>query len=403
MPADETRPVIISGAGIAGLTAALAFSRRGFSVHLFEQASHIESLGAGIQLSPNATRILDRLGVLDALRAKAVQPQAVVLKEATTLRELAKVPLGEAAETRWHAPYLVTHRADLQQALMAATLEAPNIELTAGTPVRDIITGPESVAVLAGDKAGWPVSGSLLIGADGVWSTVRRLCRNHADSRFTGELAWRATIRADSSAGAAFLQIGAMHCVTAFLNGGFHLVAYPISAGAAVNLVAFTPAERIADGWSGMGEHSFLERAVRREAPALVDLIKKAGPWSIWPLHTVDAKAAWTASNIALIGDAAHAMTPFAAQGAAMAIEDAETLAHFVSVRPGDLPATLQEWESVRRQRVLRVIRRGALNRLAWHAAGPVALARNLLLKSRPAENLVADLDWLYSWGAPVS
>lgn len=401
MNANETRPIIIAGGGIAGLTAALAFSRRDLPVRLFEQASHIEAVGAGIQLSPNATRVLDRLGVLSSLRVKAVQPQAVLLKDAATLRYLAKVPLGKAAETRWRAPYLVIHRADLQQALTAAALETPNIELTTGTPVRDIIAGPESVAVLAGDAKGQPISGSLLVGADGVWSTIRGLCRSRAESRFTGELAWRTTIRTDSAAGAAFVRIGAVHCVTAFLHGCFHLVAYPISAGAAINLVAFTPGERIANEWSGKAEPAVLERALRRAAPALADLIRMAGPWTTWPLHTVDAKAAWTASNVALIGDAAHAMTPFAAQGAAMAIEDAETLAHFVSARPDDLPAALQEWEAVRRQRVLRVIRRGALNRLAWHAPGPVALARNLFLKSRPAENLVADLDWLYGWDAP--
>jgi salicylate hydroxylase len=401
MYANGTPPVIVAGAGIAGLTAALAFSARGISTRIFEQAPSIETVGAGIQLSPNASRILDRCDVLETLRAKAVQPQAVVLKDAATLRVLARVPLGKAAETRWGAPYLVIHRADLQAALTARVLESPHISLVTGARVRDIVTKPEGPSVRI-ESSESLIAGSLLVGADGVWSAVRRLCRDHGESRFTGELAWRTTIGIDSDAGAAFAAIGAGDCVTTFLHGGFHLVAYPISAGAAVNLVAFTPGERMAEGWSGKADAAILERALRGAAPALVRLVETAGPWTTWPLHTVDAKAAWTAPGIALIGDAAHAMTPFAAQGAAMGIEDAETLAGcFAAARIQDLAGALREWERSRRARVLRAVRRGALNRLAWHAAGPVALARNLFLKSRSPESLAADLDWLYGWKAP--
>ncbi|MBZ9852525.1 FAD-dependent monooxygenase [Mesorhizobium sp. CA13] len=401
----QSRQVIIAGAGIAGLTAALAFAERGYPVRIFEQAQRLEAAGAGIQLSPNATRILRGLGVLDVLLPNAVKPEAVVLKDAASLRELARVPLGQAGEARWGAPYLVAHRADLQNALMARVAAMPHVHLTTGARLGSVATSSSGITAAA-DVGGRPVAaeGFLLVGADGVWSSVRALADQRrkprpAKSHFSGELAWRATVSADGPAGQAFAEIGAPDCVTTFLHPGFHMVAYPVSKGSAINLVAFTKGERIAESWSGHADPAILAGAMRRTAPALARLAELAGPWAAWPVHTVDQKQPWVRSGrIALVGDAAHAMTPFAAQGAAMAIEDAATLAGLVADFPGNPAQSLSIWENLRRPRVAKVIRRGALNRLAWHASGPVAIARNLILATRPAEKLAADLDWLYGW-----
>ncbi|WP_027037846.1 FAD-dependent monooxygenase [Mesorhizobium ciceri] len=403
----RSRQIVIAGAGVAGLTAALAFAERGYLVRVFEQAQRLEAAGAGIQLSPNATRILRQLGVLDRLLPAAVRPEAVVLKEAATLRELARVPLGQAAETRWQAPYLVAHRADLQSALTARVAEMPDIHLTTGARIGDVDTGPDGITATAeiGGKT-IEAEGFLLVGADGVWSSVRALVdsakgsaspRNH----FSGELAWRATVAAGSAAGRSFAAIGARDCVTTFLHPGFHMVAYPVSKGAAFNLAAFTRGDRIAEGWSGNADAGILTRALRGTATELARLVEQAGPWTAWPIHTVDPQQPWTTPNgTALIGDAAHAMTPFAAQGAAMAIEDAATLADIIADFPADPLAALAVWEQSRRPRVAQVARRGAVNRLAWHASGPVAIARNVFLKVRSSEKLAADLDWLYGWRA---
>lgn len=404
MDDTRSRQIVIAGAGVAGLTAALAFAERGYPVQVFEQAQRLEAAGAGIQLSPNATRILRQLGALDRLLLAAVRPEAVVLKDAATLRELARVPLGQAAEARWQAPYLVAHRADLQSALTARVAEMPNIVLSPGAHVSGVAKGSHGVTVAAEmDGETIEAEGLLLVGADGVWSSVRGLVdttRGAASPRshFSGELAWRATIPADSAAGKAFAAIGATDCVTTFLHPGFHMVAYPVSKGAAFNLVAFTKGERIAEGWSGNADTRILTGAMRGTAAALARLIEEAGGWTAWPIHTIESKQPWTNDRIALIGDAAHAMTPFAAQGAAMAIEDAAALADVVADLPGDPAQGLQIWENLRRPRVARVARRGALNRLAWHAAGPVSIARNLFLKMRSSEKLAADLDWLYGW-----
>ncbi|RVA27704.1 FAD-binding protein, partial [Mesorhizobium sp. M7D.F.Ca.US.004.03.1.1] len=380
----RSRQVVIAGAGVAGLTAALAFAERGYPVRVFEQAQRLEAAGAGLQLSPNATRILRQLGVLDHLLPEAVRPEAVVLKDAATLRELARVPLGQAAETRWQAPYLVAHRADLQSALTARVAEMPDIRLTTGARIGSVATGPDGITATAEiDGKTIKAEGFLLVGADGVWSSVRALVDSakratSPRSRFSGELAWRATIAAQSAAGQAFAAIGTPDCVTTFLHPGFHMVAYPVSKGDAFNLVAFTRGERIAEGWSGHADPGILASAMRGTAPGLTELVEMVGAWLTWPLHTVEQNQPWTMPDgIALIGDAAHAMTPFAAQGAAMAIEDAAMLADIIADFPGDPAQSLQIWENLRRSRVARVARRGAINRVAWHATGPVAASPN--------------------------
>jgi salicylate hydroxylase len=401
----RSRQVIVAGAGIAGLCAALAFAERGYAVKLFEQAARIEPIGSGIQLSPNATHILERLGVLDLLKPVAVRPQAVQLKDAATLQELARVPLGQAGEVRWKAPYLVVHRGDLQNALLARVARESEIELVTNARVTNLTPYPGGITASV-DVAGKAEeeSGFLMLGADGVWSTMRGLSGGPAGSRFSGQLAWRATVAADSPAGIALGKIAAVDCVTAFLHPGFHLVAYPMRGGAAFNLVAFTKGEAIAEGWSRNADPAMLERAMRGTAPALAHIARDAGPWTAWPIHTLGRRHKWTApGGIALIGDAAHAMTPFAAQGAAMAIEDAATLAGHVAASPADLPGALAAWEKSRRTRIAKVTRRGAFNHVAWHASGPIAMARNFVLRRRPPEQLAADLDWLYGWRPPAA
>lgn len=394
--------IIIAGAGIAGLTAALAFASHGFAVRLFERAPQLEEVGAGIQLSPNATRILDRLSVLPALLKAAVRPDAVVLRDGRTLAELARVPLGEAAEKRWRAPYLVLHRADLQRALISRVNETPAIDLVTNAAITGVAQSSAGVMVKIGGEDGrGEASGRLLVGADGVRSTVRAHLDAGRESRYSGEVAWRTALPAGSAAGRALLEAAPPKAVTAFLHSGFHLIAYPVRGGTAINLAAFTAGPGLADKWAGHVDPAPLKRAMQTTAPVLSRLADEAGPWTAWPIHTVDRRPPWTFPGVALIGDSAHAMTPFAAQGAAMAIEDAWTLAASVAAAPGDLAGALAVWETSRRPRVEKVARRGAFNRFAWHASGPVALARNLVLKARSPERLAGDLDWLYGWEPP--
>lgn len=398
---DIDKHILIAGAGIAGLSAALAFARRGEDVHVFERAEKLGEVGAGLQLAPNATRLLARLGALDELIESAVEPHSIVLRRADTLREIGRVPLGQAARERWGAPYLVSHRADLQRALLNAVSRRSNIELSTGTPVNDIDLESDAPSLSVGGPTGErQVQGRLIVGADGVWSTIRALSGKAGKSRFIGQMAWRRTLAADEPAAQSLIAACPGQCVTAFLHAGFHIVAYPVKGGASINLAAFTPTRaELTPDWGQRGNPAVLEKAMYRTAPALAALAGDGGEWMAWPLHVADLDAPWSApSGLALIGDAAHAMTPFAAQGAAMAIEDAETLAGRVTETKGDLAEALRQWTVERRRRVLRVARRGALNHFAWHAWGPAAAARDLMLKTRSARALMADMDWLYGW-----
>lgn len=398
MDGIRSRQIIIAGAGIAGLTAALAFAARGFSVQVFEKSLELTEVGAGLQLSPNATRTLSRLGVLRMLGRSPVRPSAVLLRDAATLAELARIPLGDAAETRWKAPYLVVHRADLQKALLKAAEREAEIRITLGATVRDVAVHQQGVT--ASIDLGSTIRdarGLLLVGADGVWSSLRNLAGQSGRSRFSRQVAWRRTIRSDAADAALFGETA----VTAFLHRGFHLVAYPVRAGSAINLVAFTKGDAAGENWSGTGDPERLVSAMRGTSPALVELARTGEPWTTWPIHTVRPGQPYVAgASMALIGDAAHAMTPFAAQGAAMGIEDAETLAACVATTADDLAPALRRWEANRRARIGRVRSRGAFNRFVWHAAGPVALVRNEVLRRRGPARLMADLDWLYGYDA---
>lgn len=399
MERQGSRQIIVAGAGIAGLTAALAFARRGFAVQLYERAAKLDEIGAGLQLSPNATSLLRELGVLDALQRVAVRPEDVTLIDAGNLRPLARVRLGAFAEDRWGAPYLVAHRADLQSALLAAVSREPEIRLATGAAVSDF--APHARGVTASVDHGGKVveaTARLLVGADGVWSTLRGLAGDKGRSSFSGSLAWRATARASGPAGEILARIGNPRSVTVFVHPAAHFIVYPLRGGDALNIVGIAGGAAAGGGWNTPADPTPLLAAVGDCASDFRLLLAAVENWTTWPIHTVSFDGPWTLGGFALIGDAAHAMTPFAAQGAAMAIEDAVTLADCVAGAPADNGEALAAWEKARRARIDKAARRGALNRFAWHASGPVAFARDLFLRTRSPEKLAADLDWLYGW-----
>lgn len=389
-------PIVVAGAGIAGLTAAIAFAARGRRVTVFERSASLDELGAGIQLSPNATRILARLGILPHLLPIAVKPEAIEIRRADTLRLVASVPLGDAAERRWAGPYLTVHRADLQDAMLAAATQHPNIGIVTGVSVKDAdFDGPGVTLSVDRDGQTEPVTCDLAVGADGVWSTLRRLGRSKT-GHYTGNLAWRAMIRADDHAS---VDLPPMDRVTTIVAKNFHLVAYPVRSGSALNLVAVTRGPDAPELWSTIGDRDVLLAAIKGSSPEVLRLVDEAGQWTTWPIHQVAVDGPWTnAAGFALIGDAAHAMPPYAAQGAAMAIEDADTLATTIAHWPDDTAAALIAFEKLRRRRIIKVSARGAFNKFAWHASGPVAMVRDRVLKIRGPEKLAADLDWLYGW-----
>lgn len=398
--ASRDLPILIAGGGIAGLTAALALAAEGLEVRLYEQSHQFQEVGAGLQLSPNATHTLRRLGVLDRLMPQASRPLCVSLSDATSLRRLTEIPLGAEGERRWGAPYLVAHRAAIQQALLDAVSEMPAITLITGAAMSDAVLGAGDVT-LATTRNGIveTTDGALLVGADGVWSSARHLIDPHAESAFSGMTAWRTTLDVSMAETLGLPAVTPLDRVSTFLDPAAHLIAYPIAGAGALNLVAITrggPADR---RWSATDSRAPLDAFLNR-LPSPLRSLAGLPDWTRWPLHTAPQPLKWTGHRLALIGDAAHAMMPFAAQGAAMGIEDGAVLAARLATR-GAIANALSIWEQERRQRVDRVLKRARLNRMAWHAAGPVAMARDLVFRMKGPARLAADLDWLYGWKEP--
>lgn len=385
MPCVKSATIV--GAGIAGLTAALALARKGIAAHILEQAPALEEVGAGLQLSPNASRILADIGLLDTLGARWCEPDHVLLASGSSLSPLASVPAGAAARRRWGAPYGVLPRAALQAVLLDAVGRQPLCTLTTG---RRIETAEEARTAAPAD---------VLIAADGVWSRLRQAVPGALPAGYSGTVAWRFLVPYRMAP--PFLN---PRTVTAFLGPRAHLVAYPLAEMQAFNIVAIHDlAQAPPQGWSRTADMSARKKLVDAFAGWHADirrLLDAAQNPLMWPLFAC-LDGAWTdGRNTVLIGDAAHAMTPFAAQGAAMAIEDAAFLANRLAEAP-DLGQALRQFETTRRERVAKVRSRGAFNRFAYHARGPLALGRNLVLSLRSPQNLAADFDWLYGYRTP--
>ncbi|MBU2485346.1 MAG: FAD-dependent monooxygenase [Alphaproteobacteria bacterium] len=385
------RTILIIGAGIGGLTTALAFARNGDDVDIVEQAPSLGEVGAGLQVSPNASRILIALGLGDALRQAMITPHEIVLASGRSLRKITHVPCGTFAADRWGAPYGVMHRADLQAMLLDAVIAHPRCRLH--------LNQRTTSAEIAGlpDRLGLP-SPDLVVGADGVWSEARRLVPGASAPRFSGQVAWRFKVKTEETRRALNPTN-----VTAFLGPRTHLVAYPLEQGKTINIVAITRGSDPGKTWAERehpGARTDLLTAFSGWHPDLVSILRQAPEMTWWPLFEVPDGRWHTAGGPVLVGDAAHAMTPFAAQGAAMAIEDGFELAQACARAPGDLASTLEAYVTSRRARIGRARSRGAFNQFAYHARGPIRLGRDLVLALKSPESLAAELDWLYGYRA---
>jgi salicylate hydroxylase len=394
-----SRTLIVAGAGIGGLTAALALAAKGFRVKVLEQAERLEETGAGIQLSPNATRVLLALGLETKLRAQIVVPERLVVRAASSGREIVCMPLGDAAHRRYRAPYWVIHRADLQTILAEAAQDNPEVTVQLGTAVKGFVTQPGGVAVYARRRGGILLEerGIGLVGADGLWSTVRGLIEKPAPPRFRHRVAWRASVPAAEVADDFRAPV-----VQLWLGHGAHLVHYPVKAGALLNIVAIAR-----DGWHGPG---FGEPGTREEvlgrfrrsswAKTARDLLAVPERWLKWALFDRPPLHASGNSNapVTLLGDAAHPMLPFLAQGGAMAIEDAGALADALAARPDDPAPAMRRYEALRGPRTQRMADTARRTGAIYELFGPAALMRDTLMRALGGERLLARQDWVYAY-----
>jgi salicylate hydroxylase len=397
-----SRTIFVVGAGIGGLTAALALANRGFRVVVLEKAERLEEVGAGLQLSPNASSILIGLGLKERLAARAVMPEAISILSARAGGEIIRLPLGETASLRAGAPYWVIHRADLQAALQAQVNDHPDIELRLGCQFEDVAAHAKGLTVVQRRGNGRQQDLALaLIGADGVWSTVRQHLFPKVQPQFSGLIAWRGTLDAT--------QLPREYTgrrVQLWMGPSAHLVVYPISGGRQINVVAIVPGTWNTPGWSAAGDGLELKTAFaasRWPGPARM-MINAVDNWRKWALFTLPAGGECTSGAIGLLGDATHAMLPFAAQGAAMAIEDAAVLAKCLGEDHADSAATaavaLKRYARLRRTRVARVQRTARSSGRIYHLTGAAALARDLTIRALGPERMLARQGWIYDWRA---
>jgi len=385
--------VLVAGAGIGGLASALALARRGIASHVLERRAAFEEEGAGIQIGPNGTRILRVLGVDEALRPQVGVPDSLRVRDGQTGAELALLPLGRWIAARHGAPYWVVHRKDLHTALLEAARAEPLIALTMDFAADEIAYDDNHVAVA--DPRGTAMAGRALIAADGIGSTVRARLFDGARPQFYGKSASRAVVPLDALP-AEFHRPE----VTIWLFPQAHVVHYPISGARELAVIAVLDNSHDSADWNTPVEASHVAQAMPACAEALSTLVSAAQNWKRWSLRTLPVPQRLARGPVALLGDAAHPMLPFLAQGGVMALEDAVVIADMLAVRPDDATTALSYYERRRRARAARVVSASQRNGRIYHLSGAGALARNLTLRVAPAQRLMAGFDWLYGWHA---
>ena len=384
--------ILIVGGGIGGLTAALALARDGYQVRVLEKAAQFAELGAGLQLAPNATRILSRLGVLDRVLDAGVRPRRLLLRSAVTADELTALDLGEPFAARYQAPYVVMHRSDLL-AILYEACQAAGVELCPDSDVRAVTDGADAATAECAD--GTRHDGAAVIAADGLHSVVRRLFT--ADQPVcSGFAAYRGTARIDQVTARSGLDE-----VVAWIGPDLHFVQYPLRAGQIYNQVAvfrspkYAACPGLADGqWGGPDE---LDEAFQACCPQVREATGFLWRDRWWPMYDREPLAVWTRGRIALLGDAAHPMLQYLAQGACQAIEDADALARALAACPGRelIGQALAHYAATRATHAARVQRTARTWGDIWHVSGVGALLRDELFRRRPADDY-SYTDWLY-------
>jgi len=384
--------VVVAGAGIGGLCAAIALAKVGFEVEVIERAPALTEVGAGIQLSPNAVKGLAGLGVAEAVLAVASQPLTLEMRIGKTGEKVFAIPIAKDARNRYEAPYVHVHRADLIEILRRAA-EFAGVQLRLNARVSAYVC--ESAGLRVGLDNGTIVSADLLVGADGSRSTVRKQMLGEDQARYTGAVAWRLTVPAD-------VAPDLPHSAIVWAGPGKHAVTYRVRRGELINFVGVVETDRWREeSWTQPGDLTELAAEFGGWAPPIPDIIASASAAHVWALFDRDPLPRWSDDRVTLLGDACHAMPPFQAQGAAMAIEDAIVLAKCLAA-DGVSPASLMKYEKLRKPRTSRVLNSARSNMGVFHRSnawtqaatyGPMKVADLLFpvfIRSRQ--------DWIYGY-----
>ena len=378
---------LIVGAGIGGLTASLCLADSGFDVEVFEQAEEISEVGAGIQLSPNCSRVLHYLGLEPVLKAIAYIPEVAEIRDWKSGKLLSSTPLGDKAVEKYGAPYYHIHRADLISALYQLAINHPKIEVTTASRIEGFVAPLKGVVLHCNGKE---VSGDMLIGADGIRSLIRSELFPEQESRFTGNVAWRGLVRADRMPAGMIPPVAGL-----WWGPRKHFVHYYVRRGELINCVCVVEKSGWeVESWTERGTLQELEEDFEGWDESIGLLIEAMDPDECfkWALFDRVPMPSWGRGRVSLLGDACHATLPFLAQGAAMAIEDAVVLAACVEVEGID--PGLRKYESLRMPRTARIQDASRRNSRIFHMSGVKSWARN------GVAGLAADkvLDWIYRY-----
>src|SRR5258706_407284 len=380
---NSSHPLIIAGAGIGGLAAALALAKRGYPTRVLEQASEIKEVGAGIQLGPNSWRCLRELGVEPAAKRFAVFPQALVMMDAVTGEQVVSVPLG-GFEERFKAPYALIHRADLLKALLDAATSSPLITLETSRQVKSLEDNGSAVRIVTAEGKTYETPG--FIAADGLWSTVRASLIGDGKPRVSGHITYRSVLPAADVPD--YLRRNDM---VLWAGPKCHMVHYPLRGGELFNLVATFHSNRYEEGWNSYGDPAELHERFEHTCTDVRLMLSKIAEWRMWVLCDREPIKEWSRGRVTLIGDAAHPMLQYLAQGAGMALEDALCLAKCLD-EESDVESALRVYPNERYLRTGRSQLAARLYGEFYHADSVRRELRNAYVKNATYEALA----WLY-------
>ena len=369
----QSLDIVIAGGGIGGLCAALCLAKKGFHVRIFERADSIQDVGAGIQLSPNCTRVLSHLGMTSQLRACSYTPAQIKIRQWNTGSLIARIELGAQAERLYGFPYFQMHRADLVQALIEQALSSPNIEYNTKSEIQSFDQKINGVGVKVNGEL---YHTDVLIGADGIHSTVRTALFGLAPSEFTGNVAWRGIIEATD-----IPDDLVQHPATVWWGPRKHFVHYFVRNEALISwILVMEKSDWEIESWTQRGSYDDLMHDILGCHETIRSIVERTEPYECfkWGLFQRPPMPRWSRGYVTLLGDACHPMLPFLAQGAAMAIEDGAVLAECLE-HGNDVSSSLKVYEHLRQERTTPVQQQSQRNATIFHAAGAMAWVRNQL------------------------